>query len=80
MAKNHWQIYDWGANEETKEGKCEAVPLSEVPSDVIKIALKSTKLIGDGLYGVDIKSRGNKHYVIEINDNLILIMESKIKF
>ncbi|WP_277619302.1 hypothetical protein [Legionella norrlandica] len=31
--------------------------------------MKSTRLIGDGLYGVDIKSHGNKYYVIEVNDN-----------
>ena len=31
--------------------------------------MKVTKLIGNSLYGVDIKSDGNKHYVIEVNDN-----------
>jgi glutathione synthase/RimK-type ligase-like ATP-grasp enzyme len=51
------------------EGKCETLPINDVPEDIIKIALKATKLIGDGLYGVDIKSKGNLHYVIEINDN-----------
>ncbi len=69
MAKNHWQIYDWYGAEEKKEGKCETIPINEVPEAIIKIALKSTKLIGDGLYGVDIKSKGETHYVIEINDN-----------
>jgi glutathione synthase/RimK-type ligase-like ATP-grasp enzyme len=69
MAKNHWQIYDWNGEEEKREGVCETVPISEVPEAVIKTALKSTKLIGDGLYGVDIKSKDNMHYVIEINDN-----------
>jgi glutathione synthase/RimK-type ligase-like ATP-grasp enzyme len=69
MAKGHWQIYDWHCNEEKKEGECESVPLHEVPEAILKIALKSTRLIGDGLYGVDIKSDGKTHYVIEINDN-----------
>ena len=32
-------------------------------------ALKAANLIGDGLYGVDVKQVGNKAYVIEINDN-----------
>ena len=36
---------------------------------MLKTALKATKLIGDGLYGVDIKSTNDKHYVIEVNDN-----------
>ncbi len=40
-----------------------------MPEAIIKTALKATRLIGDGLYGVDIKSQGDKHYVIEVNDN-----------
>lgn len=76
MAQNHWQIYNWNAQAEAPEGvpeiiegKHETIPLTEVPEAVVKTALKSTRLIGDGLYGVDIKSRDDKHYVIEINDN-----------
>lgn len=68
MAKDHWQIYEWNEKEKN-EGRCEAVPINDVPEEIIKLAIKSTKLIGDGLYGVDIKSKGNVHYVIEINDN-----------
>jgi glutathione synthase/RimK-type ligase-like ATP-grasp enzyme len=68
MAKNHWQIYDWDSKEKNT-GENEAIPLQAVPSAIMKTALKASKLIGNGLYGVDIKVRGNKHYVIEINDN-----------
>lgn len=69
MAKGHWQIYDWHGAQENKEGDHETLPIHAVPEAILKIALKSTRLIGDGLYGVDIKSYGDKHYVIEINDN-----------
>lgn len=69
MAKNHWQIYNWEAIREKQEGATETIPLHEVPEAVIKTALKSTRLIGDSLYGVDIKSHGDKHYVMEVNDN-----------
>lgn len=70
MAQNHWQIYNWDAmNEKIIEGAHETIPLHEVPEGIIKTALKSTRLIGDSLYGVDIKSQGDKHYVIEVNDN-----------
>jgi glutathione synthase/RimK-type ligase-like ATP-grasp enzyme len=31
--------------------------------------LQITGIIGDGLYGVDIKQVENKFYVIEVNDN-----------
>ncbi len=40
-----------------------------MPKVVIEAAIKSTKLIGDGFYGVDIKEINNQGYVIEINDN-----------
>lgn len=69
MAKGHWQIYDWHAPQDQKEGDCETLRIQDVPEAILKIALKSTRLIGDGLYGVDIKSHGDKHYVIEVNDN-----------
>jgi glutathione synthase/RimK-type ligase-like ATP-grasp enzyme len=68
MAKDHWQIYNWNSTEE-REGNFDTLPLNEVPEGVIKTALKATRLIGNSLYGVDIKSDGEKHYVIEVNDN-----------
>ena len=68
MAKDHWQIYNWQSSQDTA-GKSETIPISEVPDGVLKTALKASRLIGDSLYGVDIKSDGNKHYVIEVNDN-----------
>ena len=43
--------------------------MAEAPEEVVKIALKAANLIGDGLYGVDVKQVGNRCYVIEVNDN-----------
>jgi glutathione synthase/RimK-type ligase-like ATP-grasp enzyme len=68
MAKDHWQIYNWSSTQET-EGEFDTIPLEQVPESVIKTALKTTRLIGDSLYGVDIKTQDDKHYVIEVNDN-----------
>ena len=68
MARNHWQIYNWNSIKE-REGLSETLPIQSVPDAVVKTALKCTRLIGDGLYGVDIKSHDDKHYVIEVNDN-----------
>lgn len=68
MAPDHWQIYDWHSKEK-QEGKTEAIPIEKVPESIIEMALKATKLIGNGLYGVDIKSKDNINYIIEINDN-----------
>lgn len=68
MAKKHWQIYNHSARFH-KSGEAEAVDVNKVPPLVLKIALKAANLIGDGLYGVDIKEIDGKPYIIEINDN-----------
>lgn len=68
MAKNHWQIYDHG-NDRIGSGGYETLPTYEVPKVVLDAALKAAKIIGDGLYGIDLKQQGNKVYVIEVNDN-----------
>mgnify|MGYP003674479342 FL=1 len=47
----------------------EAVPVELVPQAVMRSAVKSASLIGDGLYGVDVKQVGRLAYVIEVNDN-----------
>ncbi len=70
MAKGHWQIYNWSAAEEKgKVGTSETVPLYQVPPLVLDTALKAAKLMGDGLYGVDLKQIGDRVVVIEVNDN-----------
>ncbi|RIH64891.1 GNAT family N-acetyltransferase [Mariniphaga sediminis] len=69
MAKDHWQIYNWNSNNKNNWGNSETVPLDQVPEPVIKTAVKAASLIGDGLYGVDLKLVNNEVYVIEVNDN-----------
>lgn len=68
MARNHWQIY---AHSEggTDSGSFATLPTFEVPKVVLDAALKAARMIGDGLYGIDIKQSGNRAYVIEVNDN-----------
>ncbi len=69
MAQNHWQIYNWKSESKTNWGNVETVPVTDVPPEVIKTAVKAASLIGDGLYGVDLKMIDDEVYVIEINDN-----------
>jgi glutathione synthase/RimK-type ligase-like ATP-grasp enzyme/N-acetylglutamate synthase-like GNAT family acetyltransferase len=69
MAKNHWQIYNWKSESKYKGGDSETVAIENVPEIVIKTAVKAASLIGDGLYGVDLKMINGEVYVIEINDN-----------
>jgi glutathione synthase/RimK-type ligase-like ATP-grasp enzyme len=71
MAAGHWQIYNHAAKSaKKKSGDDEAVPLDQVPKQVMQVALAAAKLIGDGLYGIDIKELENgRVVVIEVNDN-----------
>ncbi len=69
MARNHWQIYKRTGDGKTQSGNSDTVKTEEVPADVLKHALKASSLIGDGLYGVDLKERDGNVFVIEINDN-----------
>lgn len=69
MTKDHWQIYNWASSNADKSGNFETVAIETVPDEVLKIARKAASLIGDGLYGVDIKFVNGEVYVIEVNDN-----------
>lgn len=68
MAKNHWQIYNHGSKR-FFTGGFDALPTFEVPSPVLKAAMKAASVVGNGLYGIDIKEEGGRAYVLEVNDN-----------
>ncbi len=70
MAKEHWQILKRDAGgRKCDEGRFETLPVEHVPTQVLRTALRAANLIGDGLYGVDLKEVGNRVYIIEVNDN-----------
>ena len=68
MAKKHWQIAKRSAGG-TRFGRVEAVSIASAPRQVIDLAVGGAALIGDGLYGVDIKETEAGPVLIEINDN-----------
>jgi glutathione synthase/RimK-type ligase-like ATP-grasp enzyme/gamma-glutamyl:cysteine ligase YbdK (ATP-grasp superfamily) len=68
MARGHWQIRSEVKGTE-RYGRVEAVPRDQAPRAVVDAALRAASLIGDGLYGVDLKETPNGPVVIEINDN-----------
>ena len=68
MAPGHWQVHKYEGDEHSA-GKTVALSVGEAPSIVVDSALRAANLIGDGLYGVDLKLIGERCYVIEINDN-----------
>jgi len=70
MSRGHWQIYNHGARrKQDRAGMAQCIPLQQVPKSVKDTALNACRAIGNGLYGVDIKNRDAKTYVIEVNDN-----------
>jgi glutathione synthase/RimK-type ligase-like ATP-grasp enzyme len=69
MSKNHWQIVKHEADGRFEEGTFKTHAVEQAPREVVELALRATGLIGDGLYGVDIKQTERGPVVIEINDN-----------
>jgi len=67
MAPGHWQIVNRERGIET--GDTLTLPIEESPPDVIKLGVRAAALMGDGLYGVDLKVVNGKPIVIEVNDN-----------
>ncbi len=68
MAPGHWQIRNMtpaGA----RYGRVEAVPRDHAPREVVRLACRAARLVGEGLYGVDIKEGPGGPVVIEVNDN-----------
>ncbi|MDQ0392597.1 RimK family protein [Labrys monachus] len=69
MSEGHWQIIQHDGAGGHVEGRTQAVAVEEVPAEVIGPAVRAARLIGNGLYGVDLKQTRSGVVVIEINDN-----------
>lgn len=68
MVDQHWQIRKSDARG-TRYGDFETLLVEQAPRNVVRTAIKAARLIGDGLYGVDVKQVDDKAMVIEVNDN-----------
>ncbi|MEZ5847629.1 MAG: RimK family protein [Geminicoccaceae bacterium] len=73
MARRHWQIVHHREGRRAVEGGFSTLPLAEVPAAVLEAGVRSARLIGQGLYGVDIKVKDDGVRVIEVNDNPNLV-------
>lgn len=69
MSRGHWQIYHHKAGNKIDSGGFACLPLEDVPEIVLQTAIKASLVIGQGLYGVDIKLIDGRALVIEVNDN-----------
>ncbi len=69
MVPGHWQIRALQGRS-VRFGRVEAVPRDQVPSAVRRLSLAAANLLGDGLFGVDLKvGPDGQPVVIEVNDN-----------
>jgi len=69
MARRHWQIVKRETSGRLREGRTETLRVEDAPPAVVRTALRVANLVGDGLYGVDLKQIGKRVSVIEVNDN-----------
>ncbi|WP_083900716.1 RimK family protein [Azospirillum sp. B4] len=70
MCPRHWQIVRHAADGSYDEGATRAVAVADTPPSVLAAALKAARLMGRGLYGVDLKQTATGEVVvIEVNDN-----------
>lgn len=68
MAPDHWQIVKRDAAG-VEMGTFETLAVAAAPPEVVLLAVWAANLMGDGLYGVDLKEVNGKPVVIEVNDN-----------
>ncbi|MBI4183638.1 MAG: RimK family protein [Proteobacteria bacterium] len=69
MSRKHWQVVNHQEGGRMVEGSFKTLAVEEAPKPVLEVALRAAGLIGDGLYGVDLKQTSDGVFVIEINDN-----------
>jgi glutathione synthase/RimK-type ligase-like ATP-grasp enzyme len=69
MSTGHWQVAKRDSSGKAEFGMGRAMPLDAVPAELLKHAVQAANLIGDGLYGVDMKMTAKGPVVIEVNDN-----------
>ena len=69
MARGHWQVVKYRPDGSSHEGGFRAFGLDQAPREVIDIAVRAARPIGDGFYGVDLKQTDHGIVVMEVNDN-----------
>ena len=69
MAHKHWQILKRTRTGDLRSGRVEPLPLKRAPRELVRLAVAAATAVGNGLYGVDVKQRGDEFYLIEVNDN-----------
>ena len=69
MAAGHWQIAHNAPGEQIRFGRVETFRIEDAPRAAVELGVRAASLVGDGLYGVDIKEVSGRFLVMEVNDN-----------
>jgi glutathione synthase/RimK-type ligase-like ATP-grasp enzyme len=69
MARGHWQIVKHRADGSSREGGFRTFDLDQAPPEIMDVAVRAARPIGEGFYGVDIKQTDHGLIVMEVNDN-----------
>ena len=69
MAPRHWQIVRHGEGGRFVEGGNTTIAVAAAPKEILDTAITAANLMGDGLYGVNLKQNERGVFVIEVNDN-----------
>jgi glutathione synthase/RimK-type ligase-like ATP-grasp enzyme len=69
MARGHWQVQKVEKAKRPNYGKVDTLDVQHAPPALMDLAVRAANLIGDGLYGIDIKEADGRFMIIEINDN-----------
>jgi glutathione synthase/RimK-type ligase-like ATP-grasp enzyme len=69
MARGHWQIVKHRADGSLRAGGFRTFDLDQAPTEVVELAVRAAKPIGEGFYGVDLKQTDHGIVVMEVNDN-----------
>lgn len=69
MARGHWQILKHRPDGSAREGGHRAFALDKAPREVVDLAVRAAKPVGEGFYGVDLKETDGGVLVMEVNDN-----------
>src|SRR4029077_15772989 len=69
MARGHWQVVKYRPDGSSPEGGFQGFDLAQAPREVMDIAVRAARPIGEGFYGVDLKQTDHGIVVMEVNDN-----------
>ncbi|MEY2931727.1 MAG: hypothetical protein RL033_2476 [Pseudomonadota bacterium] len=69
MARGHWQVQKVEKSKRPNYGKVDSIDVQHAPPALMDLAVRAANLIGDGLYGIDVKEVDGRFLIIEINDN-----------